>query len=139
MSESTALAACPFCGGAMQFRKALWPSDGCTDAVIHAEPSDCGMHGFDIGTTDESVIGAWNRRASLAEGKAEPAPTNIRERAKELRRELVRIERLIAIEDAAAWRAYDKQRRAEIDALDAALSPPSMDGAVQAATSGGER
>lgn len=26
---------CPFCGGKMQLRQALWPSDGDTDAIIH--------------------------------------------------------------------------------------------------------
>jgi len=60
------LKACPLCGGRMMFRKALWPSDGCTDAVIHAEPTDCGMVVFDTGTTDESVIAAWNTRKSEA-------------------------------------------------------------------------
>jgi hypothetical protein len=62
MSEP-GLLPCPFCGCAVQFRKALWPSDGCTDAIIHAEPSECGLTQFDIGTTDERVIGAWNRRS----------------------------------------------------------------------------
>jgi len=54
---------CPFCGGAMMFRKALWPSDGNTDAIIHAGPSVCGLAAFDVGTADESVIPIWNRRA----------------------------------------------------------------------------
>jgi hypothetical protein len=62
---------CPFCGGAMQPRHALWPSDGDTDAVIHAEPSECGLAGgFSIGTADNgaSVAAAWNRRSTPAEG-----------------------------------------------------------------------
>lgn len=67
MTEALSLAPCPFCGGAMQFRKALWPSDGNTDAIIHAEPTECGMPAFDIGSTDEGVIAAWNRRALLAQ------------------------------------------------------------------------
>jgi hypothetical protein len=55
---------CPFCGGIMMFRKALWPSDGDCDGVIHAEPSpDCGLGEFSIWTTDERVIDAWNTRA----------------------------------------------------------------------------
>lgn len=54
---------CPFCGGVMMFRKALWPSDGNTDAIIHAGPSVCGLAAFDVGTADESVIPIWNRRA----------------------------------------------------------------------------
>lgn len=55
---------CPFCGCAVQFRKALWPSDGCTDAIFHADPSECGLMDFSTGTTDESVLAEWNRRAS---------------------------------------------------------------------------
>lgn len=51
----------------MMFRKALWPSDGCTDAILHAEPTDCGMRAFDTDTIDESVIAAWNRRTAQAE------------------------------------------------------------------------
>ena len=61
---------CPFCGQAMQFRKALWPSDGCTDGINHAEPTECGMGCFDIGTTDEGVIDAWNRRAAPTDERA---------------------------------------------------------------------
>lgn len=60
------LKTCPFCGGEMQFRKALWPSDGCTDSITHAEPSECGMLDFSTNTTDESVIAAWNRRSGTA-------------------------------------------------------------------------
>lgn len=69
-----ALAPCPLCGGAMMFRKALWPSDGNTDDIIHASPSTCGLMGFSTGTTDESVISAWNTRAQSA-----PAPDDVRE------------------------------------------------------------
>ena len=54
------LSPCPWCRAKMMFRKALWPSDGCTDAIIHAAPTTCGMQVFDTGTTDESVIAAWN-------------------------------------------------------------------------------
>ena len=62
----TSLKPCPFCGKAMQYRAALFVSDGCTDAVIHAEPTDCGLVQFDIGATDGGVstIAAWNRRAT---------------------------------------------------------------------------
>lgn len=67
MSAQQYVKACPFCGAAMMFRKALWPSDGCTDAIIHAAPTDCGLTAFDTETTDESAIAAWNRRASEAE------------------------------------------------------------------------
>jgi hypothetical protein len=52
----------------MQFRKALWPSDGCVDAIMHAEPTSCGMVDFSTGTTDESVIAAWNTRPSPVPG-----------------------------------------------------------------------
>lgn len=67
MREQKALLSCPFCGGAMQPRHALWPSDGDTDAVIHAEPTECGLAGgFSIGTADNgvSVAAAWNCRAA---------------------------------------------------------------------------
>ena len=61
---SADLKPCPFCGGEMMFRKALWPSDGCTDAVIHRDPVECGLTVFDAGSIDESVIAAWNSRAT---------------------------------------------------------------------------
>tara|TARA_R100001244_G_scaffold2541_1_gene3945 strand:+ start:14889 stop:15209 length:321 start_codon:yes stop_codon:yes gene_type:complete len=48
------------------FRKALWPSDGDTDAVIHHGPADCGMVCFYSDRTDESVVAAWNARATDA-------------------------------------------------------------------------
>jgi hypothetical protein len=60
----TELLPCPFCGGRMQFRKALWPSEGDTDAVIHAEPTVCGLTDFSLGNWDETVLAAWNRRAT---------------------------------------------------------------------------
>ncbi|WP_347271190.1 hypothetical protein [Rhizorhabdus histidinilytica] len=55
---------CPFCHGAMQFRKALWPSDGDSDAIIHAVlgGSNCPMGDFGNGTADESIISLWNTR-----------------------------------------------------------------------------
>jgi len=69
MAETKArqvLTSCPFCNKAMQYRAALFVSDGCTDAVIHAEHTDCGLVQFDIGATDGGVstIAAWNRRAT---------------------------------------------------------------------------
>jgi len=69
---------CPFCDGPVQFRKALWPSDGNTDAVIHCGPSDdCGLVDFDIGTTDERVIAAWNRRAAAPAGGGDEHRANV--------------------------------------------------------------
>lgn len=65
------LSPCPFCGGAVMFRKALFVSDGCTDAIIHAEPTNCGMTDFTTYTTDESVIAAWNTRTQLRTAAAE--------------------------------------------------------------------
>lgn len=68
MSED--LKPCPFCGGEMQLRQALWPSDGDTDAIIHkaiqgGPDGACGMSYFSVGTMDEgiTVSQAWNRRA----------------------------------------------------------------------------
>lgn len=58
---------CPWCGEAVMFRKALWPSDGCVDAIIHSSPSACGMVGFTTDTIDESVIAAWNTRQPPAD------------------------------------------------------------------------
>jgi hypothetical protein len=57
---------CPFCGGAVQPRDALWPSEGDTDAVIHAEPTDCPMVSFSNYTADKSVYERWNARAAIA-------------------------------------------------------------------------
>lgn len=70
--DATALAACPFCGGAMQFRKALWPSDGNVDAIIHAAPTKCGLSDFADGTVDESILAAWNTRAASQTPDAKP-------------------------------------------------------------------
>jgi hypothetical protein len=78
MAQDQELRLCPFCGGAMQPRHALWPSDGDTDAVIHAEPTECGLAGgFSIGTADNgvSVSAAWNRRAAVPE--ALPVPDGV--------------------------------------------------------------
>lgn len=63
MSEP-ALLACPFCGGQMMFRQALWPSEGDTDSVIHADanPLNCPLPDFSNDTADLSVIEAWNTR-----------------------------------------------------------------------------
>lgn len=64
MTDTTKLLPCPFCGGEVQHRFALWPSHGDTDAIIHAAPSECGAGVFSIGTADDglSVGAAWNRR-----------------------------------------------------------------------------
>jgi len=61
--DEKALKPCPFCGKAMMLRGALWPSEGDTDAVIHAEPTDCPMYDFCDGTADGSIAEKWNRRA----------------------------------------------------------------------------
>lgn len=57
---------CPFCGGNMQHRHALWPSEGDSDGIIHTSPTECPADGFSIGTADKgmSVAAAWNRRPS---------------------------------------------------------------------------
>lgn len=58
------LSPCPLCGGEMMFRKALWPSGGNVDSIIHDHPADCGLAEFSDGTIDESIIARWNSRAS---------------------------------------------------------------------------
>src|ERR1700749_106334 len=65
---SPELLPCPWCKGTVQFRKALWISDGNTDAIIHAGPTNCGMVEFSDGTTDESIIAKWNTRAPSTVG-----------------------------------------------------------------------
>jgi hypothetical protein len=69
---------CPFCGDGARLRCALWPSEGDTDGITHANPTECPAEGFSIGTADDgvSVIAAWNRRALLSpvEGKGEVIP-----------------------------------------------------------------
>jgi hypothetical protein len=58
---------CPFCGGAMQPRDALWPSEGDVDGIIHANPTDCPLPEFSLHVADNcvSVTAAWNKRAAL--------------------------------------------------------------------------
>jgi hypothetical protein len=62
--QVTELLPCPFCAGKVQARDALWPSEGDTDAVIHAGPSDCPMQFFSNGSSDKSIYAAWNCRAA---------------------------------------------------------------------------
>lgn len=72
----TELLPCPFCGGVVQFRKALWPSDGNVDAIIHAEPTECGLADFSDDTTDESILVKWNAAlAARQEGEWQPIDT----------------------------------------------------------------
>lgn len=61
--DAKALAPCPFCDKPVMLRKALWPSDGDADFIIHSEPTDCPLYDFSNGTADESIIEVWNRRA----------------------------------------------------------------------------
>jgi hypothetical protein len=70
---------CPFCGGGVQPRHALWPSDGDVDAIIHDHPSECGMSCFSVEAVDQgaSTAAAWNTRIaarSSAEMEVEPVP-----------------------------------------------------------------
>lgn len=63
------LKACPFCGGEVQPRHALWPSDGDVDAIIHSSPfAYCGVGDFTVHTADggKTVAEAWNHRLSAA-------------------------------------------------------------------------
>lgn len=70
---------CPFCGGRMLFRAALWPSDGDCDGFIHAEPTECPLGNFSDSSSDRSIIGKWNARAAIAavrEGEGEGEGTH---------------------------------------------------------------
>ena len=44
----------------MMLREALWPSEGDTDAIIHADKTDCPMFGFGDGSADGSIVEKWN-------------------------------------------------------------------------------
>src|SRR5215469_16470440 len=67
--KTAALLPCPFCGGDVMPRDALWPSDGDSDQVIHTKPTDCPLQQFFDGSFDKSLYARWNDRA-----KAEGAP-----------------------------------------------------------------
>lgn len=72
MTEELKLRECPFCGGEMMFRAALWPSDGDSDGIIHKDVQGgpdgcCGVMSFSNGTSDRQIIAAWNRRAPSPE------------------------------------------------------------------------
>ena len=62
MAADPDLLPCPFCGGRVQPRWALWPSEGDTDAIIHAEPTDCPLVSFGDDTWDHSIVEKWNTR-----------------------------------------------------------------------------
>lgn len=57
---------CPFCRMPMQHRFALHVSDGNTDDIIHAEPTDCGLQFFSVNSADQgkTVVAAWNERST---------------------------------------------------------------------------
>jgi hypothetical protein len=66
MQPVITLLPCPFCGGAVQRRDALWPSEGDRDGVIHVAVTDCPMRDFSDGTFSGSLYDRWNRRAAKA-------------------------------------------------------------------------
>lgn len=70
MDNAPMLKPCPFCGEAVQHRFALHVSDGNTDDIIHAAPTDCGLQFFSVGSADHgaTVAAAWNTR------KHDPSP-----------------------------------------------------------------
>lgn len=74
MNDEPSLLPCPFCGGAVKFRQALWPAEGDSDAVIHAASTDCPMAVFNNDTADQSIIERWNTRAERALRSIATAP-----------------------------------------------------------------
>lgn len=73
MGNEVELLPCPFCGAAVMERHALWIADGDTDAIIHAEPTECGLECFTLGAADQgrTTRSAWNtrhRQAAVPEG-----------------------------------------------------------------------
>lgn len=97
---------CPFCGAAMMERHALWPSEGDTDSIIHAQPTDCPLTDFGLGTADEgvSVCAAWNRRSPDAVGEL--------------------VEGLRLVRFSAAWHQFMPATKTLVDLLIAKHSPP---------------
>lgn len=111
-----ALSACPFCQGAVQFRKALHICDGNTDAIIHAAPTNCGMVQFEDGSTDESIIEKWNTRSINAiPDLAKVATASLRDRCREALAEMKKIER--NMEQGVLNRAHIKRWDAMVDYL----------------------
>lgn len=55
---------CPFCGGEVMLRAALWPSEGDRDDIIHAAPTNCPLATFADDTFDGSIVDRWNTRSS---------------------------------------------------------------------------
>lgn len=92
----------------MFFQKALWPSDGNVDSIIHDGVSQCGMVGFSIGTTDESVMAAWNTRATEATLRAE--------------NEMRTAELDFAVEKMAAYRSENELLREAVKVADDAIN-----------------
>ncbi len=123
MTEPTLLP-CPFCGEAMQFRAALWPSEGDRDGIIHAAPTHCPLGQFEDGTFDESIIKKWNTRTRLWRGPGCALPGELNPSAKlteadvlmirELAREGALNQRQIAAQyPVVGWRQVGKIVRGE--------------------------
>ena len=76
-----ALKPCPFCKMPVQHRFALHVSDGNTDDIIHAAPTECGLQYFSVGSADQgvAVTKAWNIRALIAAQDSYGDATYLRE------------------------------------------------------------
>lgn len=74
MSEATELDACPFCSGKPLLGEIRHGDKALQGFIV--ECSDCTAN-VDRQPSEEEAIAAWNRRASLAEGKTEPAPPTL--------------------------------------------------------------
>lgn len=91
MTDELNLLPCPFCGGNVRARWALWPSDGDSDAIIHDGETSCPLEEFQHWPADKSIVALWNTRA-VPQPPQEPTPEAVERAA-----------RVLALEDAREW------------------------------------
>jgi hypothetical protein len=134
--DAEALLPCPFCAGSVQFRKALWPSDGDYDGIIHVEITACPMSDFSNGTADGSVIASWNNRAALSAPRVEPVAEKIIEQADTLDG---RISQTVVVDGIEFVRIvddyddFDGSPPSQPDTREAVRNDPSISPAVKTA------